>query len=145
LGLFSVVTLLAHKLDAEAGLPVRQASWYRKTQHTFADALALVRQHLWPCSELLGMFSSNTNMVKVPRPFLLCRLTYKVELRSQRPASWSGQNGKKLAWSSRVWHPQSGRGNGKLHTAGGEALPSHAARPKRSTRLSAPISRIPEP
>jgi ABC-type uncharacterized transport system permease subunit len=31
LGLFSVVTLLAHKLGAETGLPVRQASWYRKT------------------------------------------------------------------------------------------------------------------
>jgi hypothetical protein len=43
LGPFSVVTLLAHKLDAEAGLPVRQASWYRKTQPTFGDALALVR------------------------------------------------------------------------------------------------------
>jgi hypothetical protein len=29
-GLFSVVTLLAHRLGAEAGLPARQAEWYRK-------------------------------------------------------------------------------------------------------------------
>jgi hypothetical protein len=39
LGLFSVVTLLAHRLGAEAGLSVRQASWYQKAQPTFTNAL----------------------------------------------------------------------------------------------------------
>jgi hypothetical protein len=47
LGLFSLVTLLAH-LHAQRGkLPVRQAAWYSKPLPTFSDALAIVRQHLW--------------------------------------------------------------------------------------------------
>jgi hypothetical protein len=47
LGLFSLVTLLAHPLIEANGLLVRQASWYRKQQATFSDTLALVRYHLW--------------------------------------------------------------------------------------------------
>ena len=66
LGLFSVVTLLAHKLGAEAGLPVRQASWYRKAQPTFADALAEVRQCLWRQAHF-SMSHSETEMVKIPK------------------------------------------------------------------------------
>jgi DDE superfamily endonuclease len=47
LGLFSLVTLLAH-LHAQRGkLPVRQAAWYSKSLPTFSDALAIVRQQLW--------------------------------------------------------------------------------------------------
>jgi DDE superfamily endonuclease len=47
LGLFSLVTLLAH-LHAQRGkLPVRQAAWYSKPLPTFSDALAIVRQQLW--------------------------------------------------------------------------------------------------
>jgi len=47
LGLFSVVTLLAHRLQAQ-GLLLRQTSaWYHKTQPTFSDALAAVRRYLW--------------------------------------------------------------------------------------------------
>jgi hypothetical protein len=47
LGLFSLVTLLAHRLTEGKGLPVRRAAWYSKSEATFADALALVRQELW--------------------------------------------------------------------------------------------------
>jgi hypothetical protein len=47
LGLFSLVTLLAHHLTAGTTLPVRTAAWYTKSEATFADALAVVRQHLW--------------------------------------------------------------------------------------------------
>jgi hypothetical protein len=47
LGLFSLVTLIADRLVANQAMPVRTASWYRKTQPTFIDALALVRRHLW--------------------------------------------------------------------------------------------------
>jgi len=47
LGLVSLITLLAHRLGAEEGLPVRQASWYQEVQPTFADALAQVRWYLW--------------------------------------------------------------------------------------------------
>jgi len=47
LGLFSLVTLLAHQQAAVAPLSVRQAAWYTKSQPTFADALAAVRRQLW--------------------------------------------------------------------------------------------------
>jgi hypothetical protein len=47
LGLVSLVTLLAHRLAAEEGLPIRQTAWYRKAWPTFADALAQVRWYLW--------------------------------------------------------------------------------------------------
>jgi hypothetical protein len=73
LGLFSVVTLMAHRLGAEAGLPVRQASWYWKAQPTFADALAAVRQCLWPQVHF-SMSYSETEMVKIPKA-LFARFT----------------------------------------------------------------------
>ena len=47
LGLFSLVTLLAHQQAAAGSLTVRQAAWYRKTTPTFSDALAAVRRQLW--------------------------------------------------------------------------------------------------
>ncbi len=46
LGLFSLVTLLAHRLLAGQPHPVRTAAWYTKTEATFADTIALVRRHL---------------------------------------------------------------------------------------------------
>jgi hypothetical protein len=50
LALFSLVTLFAHHLLHGQALPARQAAWYHKTQPTFSDTLAFVRQHLWPIS-----------------------------------------------------------------------------------------------
>ena len=48
LGLFSLVTLLAHRqTPGPSRAVVRQATWYRKRSPTFADALALVRRDLW--------------------------------------------------------------------------------------------------
>ena len=47
LGLFSLVTLMAHRHAKRRKLPVRQAAWYHKTQPTFSDALALVRRQIW--------------------------------------------------------------------------------------------------
>ncbi len=47
LGLFSLVTLLAHRLTKQGKLPVRQAAWYVKRLPTFSDALGSVRQSLW--------------------------------------------------------------------------------------------------
>lgn len=71
LGLFSLVTVLAHQHVQRGKLPVRQAAWYVKSRPTFIDALAVVRQHLWshwcfPTSEaqpnptkLLGMIQNH--------------------------------------------------------------------------------------
>ena len=47
LGLFSLVTLLAHTHAQKGKIPVRQAAWYCKPLPTFSDALALVRQEVW--------------------------------------------------------------------------------------------------
>jgi DDE superfamily endonuclease len=47
LGLFSLVTLLAHLHAKRGKLPVRQAAWYSKPLPTFSDALAIVRQTFW--------------------------------------------------------------------------------------------------
>ena len=58
LGLFSLVTLLAHQLTLNRPFPVRSAAWYVKTEPTFSDAIALVRRHLW----------TNVKFTKSPAP-----------------------------------------------------------------------------
>jgi hypothetical protein len=73
LGLFSLITLLAHQLLQGRALPIRQAAWYTKTQPTFADTLALVRRHLWPVT-LSSMSPAHPEMVAIPRA-LFDRLT----------------------------------------------------------------------
>jgi len=47
LGLFSLITLLAHQLTRDRPLPVRTAAWYQKQRATFSDVIALVRRYLW--------------------------------------------------------------------------------------------------
>jgi hypothetical protein len=66
LGLYSLVALLVHSLYPTARIPVRATAWYQKTEATFADVLAAVRQHLWQ------QFTSDTSgasqdVVKTPR------------------------------------------------------------------------------
>src|SRR3954447_14094373 len=66
LGLFSVVTLLAHCLARNGQLPIDQAAWYTKTQATFSDAIAAVRQQLWHPANFFTSRSEG-DMIKVPR------------------------------------------------------------------------------
>ena len=73
LGLFSMVTLWAGRLAQDQALPVRQAVWYRKPLPTFADAIAVVRQHLWTSSHFY-MSPATADMVEIPCA-LLSRLT----------------------------------------------------------------------
>jgi DDE superfamily endonuclease len=47
LALFSIVTVLALRLNQAGQIPVPMTAWYHKAEPTFADCLALVRQHLW--------------------------------------------------------------------------------------------------
>lgn len=47
LGLFSLVTIFASKLQGDGNIPVLTTAWYQKTEATFSDCLALVRKHLW--------------------------------------------------------------------------------------------------
>jgi hypothetical protein len=66
LGLFALVTLLAHDLAASAPFPVQQAAWYPKALPTFADAIALVRRRLWTHMRFC-MSPSEPDVHKVPR------------------------------------------------------------------------------
>jgi hypothetical protein len=72
LGLFSVITLLAHRHKDKKGedILVRRAAWYEKSHPTFSDALALVRKELWAQEQTFCGSSAQTDMVKVPRVFL---------------------------------------------------------------------------
>jgi hypothetical protein len=76
LGLFSLVTLLAHQATNDGTLPIRQAAWYVKPSPTFADALAIVRQSLWRVSDFHTSLSDD-DIVKIPCA-LLKRLTEAV-------------------------------------------------------------------
>lgn len=67
LGLFSLVTLLAHRLVRDGRLPVRTAAWYRKATPTFSDALAAVRRQCWRTMTISGTSRRDRDMVKLPR------------------------------------------------------------------------------
>jgi hypothetical protein len=79
LGLFSLVTLLAHDqfqaYPAYPASPIRQSAWYAKSLPTFADALALVRRQLWT-QTIFPTSPADANLVKDPRAWVdqLCRL-----------------------------------------------------------------------
>ena len=66
LGLFSLVTVLAHQLLQGQVLPVRQAAWYQKALPTFSDTLALVRRELWPVS-ISWMSGAKDDVVIIPK------------------------------------------------------------------------------
>jgi hypothetical protein len=47
LSLYSIITLTAHQLLRKESTIVRVTAWYAKIRPTFAEAIALVRRHLW--------------------------------------------------------------------------------------------------
>jgi hypothetical protein len=69
LGLFSIVTLLAHQQKAQVCASVRITAWYDKPRPTFSDTLALVRKELW-AQEIFCGSSRQSDTVKVPREFM---------------------------------------------------------------------------
>jgi hypothetical protein len=69
LGLFSLVTLLAHRSAHRRKLPIRQTAWYRKALPTFSDALAVVRYTLW-CQSSFPTSGSKPDITKVPDSLL---------------------------------------------------------------------------
>ncbi len=69
LGLFSLVTLLAHAPMLHVPVPVRSAAWYDKQLPTFADALALVRRSWWTQPHF-PLSASEGDRVEIPRALL---------------------------------------------------------------------------
>jgi hypothetical protein len=71
LGLFSVVTLFAHRRMVRTAGAFRRAAWYRKAHPTFADALASVRKELWAQEEQTFCGSpAQSDTIKVPRAYV---------------------------------------------------------------------------
>ncbi|MFP4438870.1 MAG: transposase [Chloroflexaceae bacterium] len=67
LGLFSLVTVLAHQFLQGNELPIRPAAWYAgKRLPTFSDTLAFVRQQLWPVA-FFGTSPEKTDVIEIPR------------------------------------------------------------------------------
>ena len=80
LGLFSWITLVAHALyTLQPTASPRQAAWYAKTQPTFSDALALVRQSLWTAYPTFRISREEPDILKIPKPLfetLISTLSY---------------------------------------------------------------------
>jgi len=71
LGLFSLVTLFAHRHMAKGADGARQTAWYRKPHPTFSDALAQVRRELWAQEqESFRGSPPEVDAVKVSRQFM---------------------------------------------------------------------------
>ncbi len=69
MGLFSLVTLLAHRQNEREPLPVRQAAWYVKEHPPFADAIAAVRRDRWEYA-LFCTLSPKTDVGKLQQALL---------------------------------------------------------------------------
>jgi hypothetical protein len=74
LGLFSLVTVLALRWSGDGQIPVPVTAWYHKAEPTFADCLALVRQHLWRARYLVNS-GAEPEFVQFPRAALELLLT----------------------------------------------------------------------
>jgi DDE superfamily endonuclease len=78
LALFSLVTLRADRLVRQDTLPLPQDAWYKKQRPTFADALAVVRQHYWKQAGF-PLSGCKAQIEKLPAPlresliYALCR------------------------------------------------------------------------
>jgi hypothetical protein len=74
LALFSIVTLLATRLDRRARAAACTDAWYRKRRPTFADTLAAVRRQFWREQGLL--LSGRRSEVRKLRPGLRHGIAY---------------------------------------------------------------------
>jgi DDE superfamily endonuclease len=68
LALFSLVTLLANDLHQRGKLSLRSCAWYRKTQLTFSDTIAAVRQQWWSSPPFVRS-PKKRDQIKIPRLF----------------------------------------------------------------------------
>ena len=65
-GLFSLVTVLAHRSAQRGKVLARETAWYAKPRPTFSDALAAVRLELWR-QPTFQMSKSNKDIAKLPK------------------------------------------------------------------------------
>jgi hypothetical protein len=60
------MTVLALRLCPEGRIPVEGSAWYRKSQATFAECLAVVRQQLWRARYLVNS-APHVDCVQLPQ------------------------------------------------------------------------------
>lgn len=65
LGLYSLITVLAHRLAQRGKVVPRRTAWYAKPRPTFSDALATVRYALWRCPAFHAS-PANRDIAKLP-------------------------------------------------------------------------------
>ncbi len=46
-GLFSITVLMALEIVKDGTMPLLNCAWYKKTEASFSDVIALVRRHIW--------------------------------------------------------------------------------------------------
>ena len=76
LALFSLVTLLAARLNPSERRAAASSAWYRKPSPTFSDTLAAVRRHIWRGQGLLT--SRRSGEPAKPRPALQNAIAYAI-------------------------------------------------------------------
>ena len=69
LGLFSLVSLIAHELAPAHQVPISQTAWYQKEEATFADVLAFVRRQIWQAIYCVKSTSS-ADTALIPPPLV---------------------------------------------------------------------------
>ncbi len=69
LGLYSLITVLAHRLAQRGKVLTRRTAWYRKPRPTFSDALASVRYEVWRCPTF-HTSQANHDIAKLPATVL---------------------------------------------------------------------------
>jgi hypothetical protein len=74
LAVFSLVTVLALQLSQGGQIPLPATAWYHKAEPTFADGLALVRQHLWRARYVVNS-TPEPEFVQCPREVFELLLT----------------------------------------------------------------------
>lgn len=66
LGLYSIVTLAAHRLRDAATSTPHASAWYAKPLPTFSDAIAWVRRDLW-AAQYFSASHNDTDKIEIPR------------------------------------------------------------------------------
>lgn len=75
MGLFSIVTLWADRIQKQQGIEAQSSAWYAKKHPTFSDAIALVRQQLWQAQKFLTSPSiTEVNNLNEPLIRHLCNM-----------------------------------------------------------------------
>jgi hypothetical protein len=65
----AIMTLTAHLLIHNGAHGARSTAWHPKTRPTCADALAVVRRHVWDQSDV-SMSPQDIDRRKIPHPWL---------------------------------------------------------------------------